>query len=63
MAATTSTETLLAVIPTLTAEQLDAVGAFISYLKDKEPSAPITADEAFREFVSQHSELLRLLAQ
>ena len=63
MAATTSAETLLALIPTLTAEQKEAVDVFIRYLRDRELPTPITADEAFEEFVSRHSELLRLLAQ
>lgn len=63
MTATTSKETLLELIPTLTAQQQDAVGAFIRYLNEKEALTPITADEAFQEFVSRHSELLRLLAQ
>ena len=63
MAATTSTETLLALIPTLTAEQQEAVATFIRYLKEKELPKPMTLNEAFEEFVSQHSELLRLLSQ
>ena len=54
---------LLELIPTLTAEQQNAVEAFILYLKEKQPIAPISSRAAFDEFVRDHSELLQLLAQ
>ncbi len=59
----TSSTHLLELIPTLTPEEQTAVEAFIFYLKEKQPIAPMSSRAAFDEFVRDHSELLHLLAQ
>lgn len=54
---------LLELIPTLTQQQQDLVQRFIQQLKEEEGSRTITFEEAYKEFVDNHRELLRLLSQ
>jgi hypothetical protein len=58
-----ATEKLADVIASLTPEEQESVKQFVEFLKRKgsAPSSPFL--EAVDEFVEQHSELLRRLAQ
>jgi hypothetical protein len=58
-----SAENLAAVINSLTPEEQDSVKQFVDFLKRKgsAPSSPFLA--AVEEFIDQHPELLRRLAQ
>jgi hypothetical protein len=53
-------ENLAAVISSLTPEEQESVKQFIDFLKRKEPSPFLAAVD---EFIGQHPELLRRLAQ
>lgn len=55
--------TLLELIPTLTAQEQSAVEAFIRYLRERNSAEPISSQAAFEEFVREHPDLLRRLAQ
>ena len=63
MEGTMATENLADVISSLTPEEREAVKQFVEFLKRKElsPSSPFLA--AVDEFIDQHPELLRRLAQ
>ncbi|HLJ89694.1 MAG TPA: hypothetical protein VKZ53_22985 [Candidatus Angelobacter sp.] len=49
-------------IAALSTEQQEAVQKFIAYLQRKNPSS-ISFRDAVDEFMNEHSELMRLLAQ
>jgi len=54
---------LLEIIPTLTQTQQEAVLTFIKSLKTEEKPREVSLEEAYKEFVNEHGELLRLLAK
>ncbi len=58
-----ATDNLAAVISSLTLEEQESVKQFVDFLKRKElaPASPFPA--AVEEFIDQHPELLRRLAQ
>jgi hypothetical protein len=59
-----SRETLIDLIASLSDEQQSAVEAFIRYLRDKgSPTSKAEVRIALDEFVREHSDLLRRLAQ
>jgi hypothetical protein len=56
-----ATPNILEVMNTLTPEQQESVFEFIEFLKGAKPSSPFL--EAAREFMDEHPEILRRLAQ
>jgi hypothetical protein len=56
-----ATENLADAIRSLTAEEQESVKQFVEFLKRKSPSSQFLA--AVDEFIDQHPELLRRLAQ
>lgn len=59
-----SADRLTELLASLSPEQQYAVEAFIRYLQEKEPSGPgADVRAAVDDFIREHSELLRRLAQ
>ncbi|MBL8234694.1 MAG: hypothetical protein JNL98_39715 [Bryobacterales bacterium] len=60
-----ATESLAEVVRSLTPRQQEAVRQFIDYLRSRDDSAPSQSRflQAADEFIAQHPELLRRLAQ
>jgi len=56
-------ENLAAVINSLTPEEQESVKQFVDFLKRKGSSLPSPFLSAVEEFIDQHPELLRRLAQ
>ena len=58
-----SAQDLAKTLDSLTPEQQESVVAFIQFLKTKTPPAPSPYLAAVNEFIDEHPELLRRLAQ
>jgi hypothetical protein len=56
-------ENLAAVISSLTPEEQESVKQFVDFLRRKGPASPSPFLAAVEEFIDQHPELLRRLAQ